>query len=189
MLPRAAYCIAMKIYTKTGDRGQTRLFDGTRVAKNDLRVEAYGNVDELNSAIGSALAFTSDAGIAELLQNIQQELFSLGAQLADPKFDAEQFAKPSLSPEWVAALENAMDHLDEELPPLRAFVLPGGGQCGALLHLARTICRRAERTVVELNETTSLDPKVIEYLNRLSDLLFVLARVVNHREGKQEIQW
>ena len=179
----------MKIYTRTGDRGQTRLFDGTRVAKNDLRVEAYGNVDELNSAIGSALAFTSDGSIAELLQGIQRELLSLGAQLADPKFDAEKFAKPSLSAEWVAALESAMDELDQELPPLRVFILPGGGQCGALLHLARTICRRAERTVVELNETTSLDTTVIEYLNRLSDLLFVLSRVINHREGKQEIQW
>ena len=179
----------MKIYTRTGDRGQTRLFDGTRVAKNDLRVEAYGNVDELNSAIGSALAFTSDGRIAELLQSIQRELLSLGAQLADPKFDAEKFAKPSLCAEWVAALESAMDELDQELPPLRVFILPGGGQCGALLHLARTICRRAERTVVELNETTPLDPTVIEYLNRLSDLLFVLARVINHREGKQDIQW
>ena len=179
----------MKIYTKTGDRGQTRLFDGTRVAKNDLRVEAYGNVDELNSAIGSALAFTSDGGIAELLQGIQRELLALGAQLADPNFDVEKFAKASLSVEWVAALESAMDELDQELPPLRVFILPGGGRCGALLQLARTICRRAERTVVELNETTSLDPTVIEYLNRLSDLLFVLARVINHREGKQEIQW
>jgi len=181
--------MAMKIYTKSGDRGRTRLFDGTQVAKNDLRVKAYGNLDELNSAIGSAIAFTADLGITELLQSIQRELLSVGAQLADPKFNAENFAKPTLSVEWVAALESAMDEFEQELPPLRVFILPSGGQCGALLHLARTICRRAERTVVELNETNSLDPKVIEYLNRLSDLLFVVARVVNYREGKQEIQW
>lgn len=181
--------IAMKIYTRTGDKGQTRLFDGTKVLKNDMRVEAYGNVDELNATIGCALAFTRDSGIRDLLQSVQRDLLSLGAQLADPHFDTAKFDKATLCAEWVLRLEKAMDELDLELPPLRSFILPGGGQCGALLHIARTVCRRAERSIVTLNETVSIDPKVVEYLNRLSDLLFVVTRVVNHREGEEEVQW
>ena len=178
-----------KIYTKTGDRGETRLFDGTPVPKHDLRVEAYGNVDELNSVIGAAAAFISEADIGGLLTKIQKELLALGAQLADPKFKERKSSKARLSPEWVASLERSIDAHEAELPELRHFILPGGGHAGALLNVARTVCRRAERGVTQLQETAPMEPVVIEYLNRLSDLLFVLARVVNHREGSEEIQW
>ena len=178
-----------KIYTKTGDRGETRLFDGTPVPKHDLRVEAYGNVDELNSVIGAAMAFNGEADVGGLLERIQRELFAIGAQLADPKFSERKPGKPRLCPEWVSALEEAIDTHQDALPELRHFVLPGGGHAGALLNMARTACRRAERSVTRLGETVSMDTAVIEYLNRLSDLLFVLARAVNHREGIEEIQW
>lgn len=179
----------MKIYTKTGDRGDTRLFDGTKVRKHDDRVEAYGDVDELNSFIGAATAFLSDSGLVALLADIQKDLFSVGAQLADPGFKEQSKAKFQVPRERIAALEAAIDNFEMELQPLRQFILAGGGQAGALLHVARTVCRRAERRVVSLSEKIEINPDVIEYLNRLSDFLFVIARVVNHREGKQEILW
>ena len=179
----------MKIYTKTGDRGDTRLFDGTKVRKHDDRVETYGDVDELNSFIGAAVAYLSDTGLVAMLADIQKDLFSVGAQLADPGAKDQSRAKFQIPSERIAALENAIDSFETELPPLRQFILAGGGHAGALLHVARTVCRRAERRVVSLSEKVEVNPNVIEYLNRLSDFLFVIARVVNHREGKQEIPW
>lgn len=179
----------MKIYTKTGDRGDTRLFDGTKVRKYDDRVEAYGSVDELNAFIGAASSFLDNAELISLLAEIQKDLFSVGAQLADPGFKDQSRAKFKLSPERITALENAIDTFETELPPLRQFILSGGGQAGAMLHVARTVCRRAERQVVSLSEKVEVNPDVIVYLNRLSDFLFVIARVINHRQGKQEIPW
>ena len=179
----------MKIYTKTGDRGDTRLFDGTRVRKHDDRVEAYGAIDELNSSIGAAASFLPDSGLTLTLAGIQRDLFSVGAQLADPRFKERSDGKFQLSRERIAALEQAIDGFDTELPPLRQFILAGGGHAGAMLHVARTVCRRAERRVVSLSEKVEVNPDVVEYLNRLSDFLFMMARAVNHREGKQEIPW
>jgi cob(I)alamin adenosyltransferase len=179
----------VKIYTKTGDRGDTRLFDGSRVRKHDDRVEAYGDIDELNSFIGAAASFLSDAALKALLADIQKDLFSVGAQLADPGFKNQTRAKFQIPPERITAIENAIDSFETELPPLRQFILAGGGNGGAMLHVARTVCRRAERRVVGLSERVDVSPSVIEYLNRLSDFLFVIARLVNHREGKQEILW
>lgn len=179
----------MKIYTKTGDRGDTRLFDGTKVRKYDSRVETYGSVDELNAFIGAATSFLNDAGLIAMLADIQKDLFSVGAQLADPGFKDRSRAKFKLPPERITALENAIDTFETELPPLRQFILSGGGQAGAMLHVARTVCRRAERQVVSLSEKVEVNPDLIVYLNRLSDFLFVIARVINHRQGKQEIPW
>ena len=179
----------MKIYTKTGDRGDTRLFDGTKVRKYDDRVEAYGAIDELNSFIGASSTFLQDPALKVMLAEIQKDLFSVGAQLADPGFRDQSRAKFQLDPGRIAALENAIDSFETELPPLRQFILAGGGHGGALLHVARTVCRRAERRVVSLSEKIEVHPNVIVYLNRLSDFLFVIARLVNHREGKQEILW
>jgi cob(I)alamin adenosyltransferase len=179
----------VKIYTKTGDRGDTRLFNGTKVRKHDDRVEAYGDVDELNSFIGAAASFLKDESLVNMLAEIQKDLFSVGAQLADPGFKDQGRAKFQIPGERVAALENAIDSFETELQPLRQFILAGGGNAGALLHVARTVCRRAERRVVSLSDKVEVNPNVIEYLNRLSDFLFVMARVVNHREGKEEIPW
>jgi len=179
----------VKIYTKTGDRGDTRLFDGTKVRKYDDRVEAYGAIDELNSFIGASSTFLQDPALKVMLAEIQKDLFSVGAQLADPGFRDQSRAKFQLDPGRIAALENAIDSFETELPPLRQFILAGGGHGGALLHVARTVCRRAERRVVSLSEKVEVHPNVIVYLNRLSDFLFVIARLVNHREGKQEILW
>jgi cob(I)alamin adenosyltransferase len=178
----------MKIYTKTGDKGDTRLFDGTQVRKNDPRVEAYGNVDELNSVVGAAMSFLDDGELRIILTDVQRDLFSVGAQLADPKQHGTK-QKSKLDPARVAALEETIDRFETELPPLRQFILAGGGPAGALLHVARTVCRRAERRVVALAESVKIDPLTIEYLNRLSDFLFVMARLVNQRQGQQEIPW
>ena len=179
----------MKIYTKTGDRGDTRLFNGLKVRKDDPRVDAYGEVDELHSFIGAAASFLQDPELGNMLTAIQKDLFSIGAQLADPGFKGKGQGKFELSPDRIRALENAIDNFETELQPLRQFILAGGGHSGALLHVARTVCRRAERRVVSLSEKVEVNPNVIEYLNRLSDFLFVMARLVNHREGKEEIPW
>ena len=189
----------MPIYTKLGDRGETRLFDGSRVLKHHVRVDAYGQVDELNSAIGVAGAFVRDREIAQRLETLQKHLLTLGAELANPGSPSGA-AKGRLEPAWVSDLESWIDAYQRELPPLRRFILSGGEPGGAMLHLARTICRRAERAVVGLARQTGQDtedterdpgisPAIIEYLNRLSDLLFVMARVINHREGMEEVQW
>jgi len=179
----------MRIYTKTGDRGDTRLFDGTNVRKHNDRVEAYGDVDELNSSIGAAASFLQDPDLTSMLVEIQKDLFVVGAQLADPKLKECGDGRFHLSPERVKNLEATIDRFETELPPLRHFILAGGGHAGALLHVARTVCRRAERRVVRLSEIVDVSPGVIEYLNRLSNFLFVLARFVNHREAKQEVPW
>jgi len=179
----------VKIYTKTGDRGDTRLFDGTTVRKHNERVEAYGDVDELNSFIGAAASFLKDTSLISMLAEVQKDLFSVGAQLADPGFKQQTRAKFQIPRERITALEKAIDSFETELPPLRQFIIAGGGSGGALLHVARTVCRRAERRVVGLSEKVEINPIVIEYLNRLSDFLFVMARVVNHREGKEETPW
>lgn len=178
----------MPIYTRFGDRGETRLFDGSRVGKHDLRVSAYGDVDELNSVLGLVLAeLPVSSDIHGLLVEIQKHLMALGATLANP--DTQTDAKGRVSPEWIGQLEAAIDRYETELPPLQRFILPGGGRTGAHLHLARTVCRRAERGVSELSQAASVEPVVPGYINRLSDLLFVLARVANFREGMDEILW
>ena len=181
----------MKIYTKTGDEGDTGLFGGGRVPKDHPRVEAYGEVDELNSAIGVARAATPVALFDELLEGIQRDLFAIGGQLAspDPEKVKKALEKAGLSEERVAVMERAIDEADRELPPLTAFVLPAGSAKAAALHLARTVCRRAERSVVRLSRDATVPPLFVVYLNRLSDLLFTLARLANHREGVQETKW
>jgi len=179
----------MRIYTKTGDTGETSLFDKTRVSKADPRVDAYGEVDELNACLGAARAAGVDADIAALLEHLQKDLFAVGARLADPTSRiASRVAKASVADDDVARLEEAIDRLEETLPALRRFILPGGAPAGALLHLARTVCRRAERRVIALGPA-AVDPIVIVYLNRLSDLIFVMARAVNHRAGVPETEW
>jgi cob(I)alamin adenosyltransferase len=179
----------MKIYTKTGDRGDTRLFDGTRTRKDDSRVEAYGDIDELNSFIGAAVAWIADKELAAMLLDIQRDLFSVGAQLANPRSAEESSGRFHLDPRRIEILEEAIDRCETELPPLRQFILAGGCPAGALLHVARTVCRRGERRVVALAGSVTIDEVVVRYLNRLSDFLFVLARLVNHRQGQQEIPW
>ncbi|HLQ77420.1 MAG TPA: cob(I)yrinic acid a,c-diamide adenosyltransferase [Terriglobia bacterium] len=179
----------MKIYTKTGDRGDTRLFDGTRTRKDDPRVNAYGDVDELNAFIGASMAWLNDPVLVAMLADVQRDLFSVGAELANPKSAEEKNERFHLDPKRITVLENAIDGFETELPPLRQFILAGGGPAGALLHVARTVCRRAERRVVELAARIAVDETVIKYLNRLSDFLFVLARLVNHRQGQQENPW
>jgi cob(I)alamin adenosyltransferase len=179
----------VKIYTKTGDRGETGLFGGPRVRKSDPRVEAYGEVDELNAAIGVVRAGVEDPEIDAQLALVQAELFCVGAELATPHGTKARSAIPPVSPEWMARLERAMDAWDAELPPLTRFVLPGGTRTAAALHLARTVCRRAERRAVALAAEVELDPAVVAYLNRLSDFLFVAARVANRRARRDEPVW
>jgi cob(I)alamin adenosyltransferase len=179
----------VKIYTRTGDRGETGLFDGTRVPKSDARVDAYGEVDELNAVVGVARAAGVDADVDAPLGRLQRDLFALGARLADPAARiAGRVTKASLTAEDVTQLETWIDRFEAELPPLCRFILPGGSRPGATLHLARTVCRRAERRMVALGPD-AVDPLLIAYINRLSDLLFVLARLVNKREGEPETEW
>ena len=181
----------MSIYTKTGDTGETGLFGGGRVAKDDLRVAAYGDVDELNSVIGMAMACEPQSLAAELLLGIQHDLFSIGGQLATPKPAKVEkaIAKADLPAERIADLEAAMDDADTRLPPLKAFVLPGGTMKASLFHQARTVCRRAERRVVALSHGEAVPPVILAYLNRLSDLLFTLARIANRDAGVQDRTW
>jgi cob(I)alamin adenosyltransferase len=179
----------VKIYTKTGDAGETSLFDNSRVSKADPRVDAYGEVDEVNACLGAALAAGVGDDIATMLTTVQKDLFAVGARLADPSSRiADRVTKAAVTAEQIDLLERTIDRLETELPPLRRFILPGGSPAGALLHLARTVCRRAERRVVALG-TDSVEAGVIVYLNRLSDLLFVMARAVNHRAGIPETEW
>jgi cob(I)alamin adenosyltransferase len=178
----------VKIYTKTGDAGQTSLFDGTRVRKNDARVEAYGEVDELHAWLGLARASRIDGALDEAVVQIQRDLFALGAQLADPADKlAPRVTKAVIGDPEVDRLEQLIDRLEEELPPLRRFILAGGTPAGAALHVARAVCRRAERRMVALEPP--IDAVLLRYVNRLSDLLFVLARVVNLRGGVRETEW
>jgi cob(I)alamin adenosyltransferase len=178
-----------KIYTKTGDAGDTSLFDNSRVSKADPRVDAYGEVDEVNACLGAALAAGVSPDIAVVLTSIQKDLFAVGARLADPASRiAERVTKAAVTSQQIELLEGTIDRLETELAPLRRFILPGGSPAGSLLHLARTVCRRAERRVVGLG-VDAVEPGVIVYLNRLSDLLFVMARAVNHRAGIPETEW
>ena len=179
----------MKIYTKTGDSGETSLFDQTRVLKSDPRVDAYGEVDELNACLGLARAAGVDEEIAAAVENLQKDLFALGARLADPSAKiAPRVTKAAITEAHIDHLERTIDRLEAELPPLQRCVLPGGSLAGAALHLARTVCRRAERRVVGLGAGEA-DRLVLVYLNRLSDLLFVMARAVTHRSGAPETEW
>ena len=179
----------MKIYTKTGDAGETSFFDNTRVSKADPRVDAYGEVDELNAFLGAVVAAGPGDDLTAALQAILQDLFALGSRLADPSARvAARVTKAAVTVEAVERIERLIDRLDSEVPPLRKFILPGGSLAGALLHVARTVCRRAERRVIALG-AGAVDPILIVYLNRLSDLFFVMARAVNHRAGMPEVEW
>jgi cob(I)alamin adenosyltransferase len=183
--------MTLKIYTKTGDGGDTGLFGGGRVPKDHPRVTAYGEIDEHTALIGLARAAETMPRIDEVLAPIQRDLFSLGALLATPDLEKmkEQLAKARLSDARIGQLEQAIDDGDSELEPLKAFILPGGTPKAAALHVARTVCRRAERAVISLQRETEVPQIVIVYLNRLSDLLFVLARVANKRSGAGEVTW
>ena len=179
----------MKIYTKTGDNGTTGLLGGTRVPKDHLRVAAYGDVDELNALLGVVKA-QANGSLARLLGQVQRDLFALGAQLADPTARvARRKAKAKVGAAQTRRLERAIDTAEADLPALTSFILPGGTSLGAHLHLACTVCRRAERAIVTLNRGTRVDPRHLQYVNRLSDLLFVLARAVNHAAGRGEDRW
>jgi cob(I)alamin adenosyltransferase len=179
----------VKIYTKTGDAGETSLFDGTRVSKTDVRVTAYGEVDELQACIGVARAAGLSPDLDEMCVTMQRDLFAVGARLADPsrKISA-RVDKAVVTDTHVARLEAWIDGLDAELPPLRHFLLSGGTPAGAALHLARAVCRRAERAVLHIG-ASAVEPAVLVYINRVSDLLFTMARAANHRAGVHETQW
>ena len=179
----------MKIYTKTGDEGETSLYGQTRVSKADARVDAYGEVDELNACLGAARAAGVDADIAATIELMQKQLFARGARLADPSSKiADRVTKTVIAQADVEVLEQTIDRLEAELPPLRKFILPGGSVAGAQLQVARTVCRRAERRVVSLGRD-AVEPILVVYLNRVSDLLFVMARAVNGRAGVSETEW
>ena len=179
----------MKIYTKTGDLGQTGLFDGTRVSKADPRVDAYGEVDETNAWLGLARAEGVDAEIGGMLEQLQRDLFAVGAMMADPEHHiATRVKKALLTEADVARLEGWIDTLESTLTPLRRFILAGGPRAGGSLHLARTVCRRAERRMIALGPD-AIDKNVLVFINRLSDLLFVMARAVNARAGVPEVEW
>ena len=178
-----------RIYTKSGDRGETGLGDGTRVPKDTARVEAYGQVDELNAVLGLVTASCPDCPEAALLRSIQNDLFDVGADLCVPPTQQEEAGKClRVTAAQAERLEKTIDRLNENLQPLKSFVLPGGTPAAAWLHLARTVCRRAERAVVTLMRTEKVNEQVLIYLNRLSDLLFVLARVANDG-GKGDVLW
>jgi cob(I)alamin adenosyltransferase len=179
-----------RIYTRKGDDGTTGLFDGTRVGKDHARCEAYGDVDELNAAIGAARAFLEDKEVDAVLLGIQKDLMAVGAQLADPKH-AERPAKEktAISEEKIGAFEALIDRYQAELPPLKGFILRCGTRGASLLHLACTVSRRAERRIVSLSRGVPVPPIVLKYVNRLSDLLFVLARVENRRGGEHQVDW
>jgi cob(I)alamin adenosyltransferase len=178
----------VKIYTKTGDNGETSLHGGSRVKKDILRIEAYGTVDELNSIIGVCRSVNTHPEIDSILDEIQQTLFTLGADLST--LDETTIKNVQrIQQDAVTSLEKIIDRIDPQLKPLRNFILPGGSYPASLLHLARTVCRRAERLVVSVSQKEKINPLAIVYLNRLSDLLFVLARWSNALQGTQEVEW
>ena len=181
--------MAMRIYTRGGDAGQTGLFGGARVPKSDARVASYGEVDELNAVLGISRAQALPAEVEAILARAQDQLFTLGSELATPEPEKARVAIPKTQPAWATALEGAIDAIDAEVPPLKSFILPGGTAAAAHLHLARTVCRRAERAVVALGQSTPLDPEIVRYLNRLSDYLFMAARLANHRAGVADVAW
>ncbi len=178
----------MKIYTRTGDTGETALFAGGRVRKSHVRLHSYGTIDELNAILGLALAAGLDATLQGAVLRVQSELFVVGADLATP-LDAKTERIVRVSPPMIEQLEAEIDEWETLLPPLRNFILPGGSLSGAFLHQARTVCRRAERWVVMLQEVEPVSAEVLRYVNRLSDWLFVAARVANMRAGQPETTW
>ncbi len=178
----------MRIYTRTGDAGRTGLYGGGRVNKDDVRIEAYGTVDELNAALGIVRTAEIPADVDHVLRAVQNELFAVGAELATPQ--PEDHGTRFVDPGVIKQIEKLIDRFEDELPPLTEFILPAGCQAAAALHLARCICRRAERRVVTLSsQNASVSSRVVEYLNRLGDLLFVLARVVNARQKVADQPW
>jgi len=183
----------LKIYTKTGDDGETGLFGGGRISKDSVRVAAYGEVDEVNAALGLARALDPQEFADALLQRIQRDLFTTGAELATPDPDKLRKALArsgaAIAESDVTALEDAIDSHESRLEPLKNFILPGGTPKAATLHLARTVCRRAERAVVALARDEQISPAILRYLNRLSDLLFVLARAANAHAGRPDVKW
>lgn len=182
----------MKIYTRTGDQGTTSLFGGSRVAKCDMRIAAYGTIDELNAALGIVRAMTPPANVDKIVARLQGQLFQLGAELASPVAEtdhAEKLANTTLQQSDVDELERAIDTCESGLPPLKAFILPGGTPVAAQLHLARCVCRRAEREIVALAENASVRETALKYVNRAGDLLFVLARAANAAAGVAETEW
>lgn len=181
----------MKIYTRTGDDGRTGLFGGGRVPKDHARVEAYGTVDELNAVLGWVLTGTLTSPTRERLETVQHDLFALGAALATspPAEGRTRPRTPDIPGHRIEEMEGWMDEAHESLPELKAFVLPGGTETASALHVARTVCRRAERSVVRLSGLEEVDADIVRYLNRLSDLLFTLARLENHRAGGREVEW
>jgi cob(I)alamin adenosyltransferase len=178
-----------KVYTRTGDDGTTGLGAGGRVSKDSLRIEAYGTVDELNSQIGLVLAAGVNEEIGAALRAIQNDLFHLGSDLCIPETEKERRPVPRIEERHVTGLEDLMDRLSQELSPLENFILPGGSPAAAQLHVARTVCRRAERRVVTLAGREAVGPYTVKYLNRLSDALFVMARHENKRRGQPDILW
>lgn len=178
----------MKIYTKTGDNGETGLFGGPRVTKDHIRIHAYGTVDELSSILGIASVHCTDIELREVIVQLQNQLFVLGADLATPR-QAKSTVIQRISTDDITYIEDLIDKFDEELPPLKNFILPGGSLFGATLHYARTVCRRAERFIVSLAQKEDLGMEVGQYINRLSDLLFVMARTANYRSGGKEMIW
>lgn len=185
--PRTLHTETMKIYTRGGDTGQTGLYGGGRVPKDDARIEALGAVDELNAALGVVLTLPMDDTARALLSRIQSELFVLGADLATPLEQGD--VVPRVSPREATQLEADIDRLESDLPPLQKFILPGGSPAGAAVHMARGVCRRAERGMVRLMSLADINPQVEAYINRLSDFLFVLARHVNHAARVPETEW
>ena len=179
----------MKIYTKTGDDGRTGLFGGERVSKSDARVDAYGSVDETNACLGVARAAGLSPDVDATLERVQAELFVLGAELATPASHRARLRLPLLAAEQVRALEAEIDRLEAVLPPLTSFVLPAGSAAASALHLARTVCRRAERAVVAIQSSAEVRAELVFYLNRLSDLLFVMARHQNQHAGVPDVAW
>lgn len=177
------------VYTKTGDKGTTALVGGTRVAKTHVRLEAYGTVDELNAQLGLLVTYLADEKDKEVVLHIQDKLFTIGSHLATDQEKVELREASIITPEHVAALEREIDAADETLPPLRAFVIPGGSRGAAVCHVCRTVCRRAERRILALSEEYNIAPEVLSYVNRLSDYLFVLSRKINIAEATDEIFW
>lgn len=179
----------MKIYTKTGDAGETSLFNGSRVKKHNARVNLYGTVDELNSIIGLSVSFCNHEEFTGILQKLSLTLFNLGSDLATPLQPKPKFDVPRIGSEHIEEMEKYIDKFDAELPKLKYFILPGGSHSASFLHQARTVCRRAERLATELSEVEDLGEFVVKYLNRLSDFLFVAARFANKVDGREDIIW
>ncbi len=177
------------VYTKTGDRGTTGLIGGTRVPKSHIRLEAYGTIDELNSHLGLLVTYLTDEPTAAFIRNVQHKLFAIGSHLATDQEKVALNCASIITSDHVAAIEHEIDAMDDQLPELHAFILPGGSRGAAQCHVCRTVCRRAERRILTLAETCEIAPELLAYVNRLSDYLFVLSRKLNNIDGKGEIFW